>query len=103
MLSFPFAIADAAFHCCGVEPSKDGSMNHSPGVRGATRMTSLVCLRREAWLAEPMLTREDARVYMKCISSPGFTKEALVSLWVIADVQITEGDLSRRLEQTMAN
>ena len=32
-----------------------------------------------------------------------FTKEELVSLWVIADVQITEGDLSLRLEQTMAN
>ena len=80
-------------------------MDHSPGVRGATRMTSLVCERRQAWLAEPMLTLQDTRLqgHMKCISSPGFTKEELVSLWVIAGVRVTEGDLSLGLVQTMAN
>ena len=108
MFSFPFTIADAAFHSGGVEPSKECPMDHGPGVRGATcmtRMTSLVCERRQAWLAEPMLTLQDTRLqgHMKCISSPGFTKEELVSLWVIADVHVTVGDLSLGLEQTMAN
>ena len=40
---------------------------------------------------------------MKCISSPGFTKEELVSLWVIAGAQIAEGDRSLGLEQAMAD